>query len=205
MLHTEHATIHSNCLTLSVVLLQEDTCGERRRILFKGEGTQNLLKAEATKADICRSNLLQVFLNLSLRPYFTSFREISTGVSNPTCCGESIFSRMAFLQLQPNARTLLLQIPLTRHGTQFLLQSSISSYKLRKRKLHILCIMTLPVNIFIAQCLIPHFLSVSGLSWPNFPLSYSTQIKLLWWVELFWTHSRWARLCHQSHQAGWLV
>lgn len=134
MLHTEDETILSNCFTPFVFLLQQGTSGERRRILCKGERTSNLLKAEATKADICRSNLLQVFLNISLRSYFTSFREVSTGVSNPTCCGESIFSRMAFLQLQPNARPLLLQIPLTRQGTQFLFQSSISSYKLRKRK-----------------------------------------------------------------------
>lgn len=71
MLHREHAATDSNSLIiLFVVLLPQDTSGERKTTLCKGEGTYNLHKAEATKAEICRSNLLQALLKVSLSPYF---------------------------------------------------------------------------------------------------------------------------------------
>ena len=108
MLHREHAATDSDSLIIHfVVLLPQDASGERKRTLCKGEGTYNLPKAGATNGESCRSNLLQALLKVSLRPHFTSFMQVSTAVSNPTCCGELVFSRMAFLQLQPNAGPLL--------------------------------------------------------------------------------------------------
>lgn len=109
MLHTEHAANDSNSLIiLFVVLLPQDTSPERKTTLRKGEETYNLAEAEATKGEICKSDLLRALLKVSLRPHFTSFMQGNTVVSSPTCCGELAFSRVAFLQLQPNAGPLLL-------------------------------------------------------------------------------------------------
>lgn len=152
MLHREHAaTDSSSLIILFVVLLPQDSSGERvPDAKVRGHTTYPRQKTLGVRsADL-------ICFRLPLRPYFASFMQVSTDVSSPTCCGELVFSRMAFLQLQRNVGPLL---RLQSHWPEVEDSSSYRTVPVlkywEKRELQILF-----VNVFIAQCPIPHLLSV---------------------------------------------
>lgn len=66
MLHGEHTIIDGSSL-IFVILLPQNGFGKKKRTLYKDKGKYNLPKEEVTKGEICRTNLLQALLKVSLR------------------------------------------------------------------------------------------------------------------------------------------